>query len=395
MNLRKEFHKQIKKESKIDLFQIIDETFWQLDELNLEDITIIACQHLLLAQHEMFFRLTEKWIKPANIHIIWKNYSYNNNVLESLQKNWFNVYQETLPFDCTQSFDNCFWQNIDVILEKIRWHVKDNKIIVLDDGWQLITRLYEKEWLNIIWVVEQTSSWYNKIKNLDLSYKFINIARSNLKLTLESPHIAKHFIDKLLEKIPNLDQKNILIVWAWRIGLSIAWHLKYQYNCFNVTVFDKIAQQRIEKTNLNTALNIHISPESDSFIDYYNDSVKEFDVIIWATWTNILHEDDLIKLWNKVFLASVSSTDREFPSTQIRNNTGQIKSIHSDREYNNVVLLNSWFPLTFQGNLEEVPTGIIQITIAALYAALLEIASDENENMPWPVIRNARLRSSY
>ena len=51
-------------------------------------------------------------------------------------------------------------------------------------------------------------------------------------------------------------------------------------------------------------------------------------------------------------------------------------------------------PLTFQGNLEEVPTGIIQITIAALYAALLEIASDENENMPWPVIRNARLRSS-
>ncbi len=60
MNLRKEFHKQIKKESKIDLFHIIDETFWQLDELNLEDITIIACQHLLLAQHEMFFRLTEK-----------------------------------------------------------------------------------------------------------------------------------------------------------------------------------------------------------------------------------------------------------------------------------------------------------------------------------------------
>ena len=65
---------------------------------------------------------------------------------------------------------------------------------------------------------------------------------------------------------------------------------------------------------------------------------------------------------------SASSSDREFPSAEIRKHADiKTPEIHRDREYKNVVLINSGFPITFHGNYHEVSQKTIELTIALLY----------------------------
>jgi hypothetical protein len=355
-----------------NLFDVVDEYFWYR-KLNLEQISIVASQHLLWTQLEMFKRFLQYWIKPEDINIIWKNYSTNDDVFFALKNMWFAVDESSNVFDYKKDFDSAFERNIDKIMEKIehRPQILNKKFIFLDDGGHLVKRAHENWWqkkYHIIGWIEQTSSGITKIKNLDLQYPFLGIARSSLKLTLETPHIGNHFIERLISKIDehHIENPNCLVVWSWPIWKAIV--IRLSHLGINAIWYDNKTNYDVPGGNL---YNYKFRQSPENIFNYFWEKIKQFNVIIWATWSNIMKFGDLKNLWERTLLVSASSSDREFPSNEIRISSWEKKTIHEDRIYDNVILANSWFPLTFKWNYDEVQSEIIQLTIASLYWAVL------------------------
>jgi S-adenosylhomocysteine hydrolase len=367
-----------------NLFDVVDEYFWYR-KLNLEQISIVASQHLLWSQLEMFKRFLQYWIKPEDIHIIWKNYSTNNDVFFALKNMWFDVDKSSNIFNYKKDFDSDFDGNIDRMIGNIenKPQIINKKFIFLDDGGHLIKRTHEAWWqkkYDIIGWIEQTSSWIGQIKDLELQYPFLNIARSHFKLLLETPHIGNHFVDRLISKIEehNIKNPNCLVVWSWPIWRSIVIRIK-QLGIEAIGYDNKI----IDGVESGLYSN-QFKQSSKNIFEFFWDTIKKYNVIIWATWSNIMKFENLENLWEHTLLVSVSSSDREFPSKEIRIASWQEKTIHEDRIYDNVILVNSWFPLTFKWNYDEVPSGIIQLTIASLYwAVLFHWAKWLNQDYNW------------
>lgn len=88
-------------------FDVVDE-FICVENKNFHDVVVIACQHLLGTQLEMFFRLEEKGLKKENLYIIGKAYSTNQVVFDTLLENKFNVRPGSYNFEKCDSYDSTF-----------------------------------------------------------------------------------------------------------------------------------------------------------------------------------------------------------------------------------------------------------------------------------------------
>jgi len=99
-------------------------------------------------------------------------------------------------------------------------------------------------------------------------------------------------------------------------------------------------------------------------------------IIIGATGANILDEKQLKEIKDmlnyKLYLISMSSADREFPTTYIRKNGITPAEIHGDAVWDNLTLINNGFPITFKGKRYESTPEEIEITIGLLYGSTLE-----------------------
>jgi hypothetical protein len=71
----------------------------------------------------------------------------------------------------------------------------------------------------------------------------------------------------------------------------------------------------------------------------------------------------------------MSSADREFPTTYIRQHGIVPKEIHGDIMWENLFLINNGFPITFKGLRYESTPAEIERTICLLYASTLEAVS--------------------
>ncbi len=372
-----------------DLFNTVDEFYGKKSKI--EDTIVIASQHLLWTQLEMFKRLLSHNLDSNKLYIIGKNYSTNREVFETLQQTGAYIDPSSIQFNPNKSFDSQFDNNIEQLLDKVEQehHIDKHTCILLDDWWHLI-EIAQKKWRNEKYKllgIEQTSSGYHKIKDLDLDY--LNVARSNTKLIYETPFIGDLWIERIMESIKKHDiqDPNCLIVWCWPIGESILMRLRNLW--ISYTWFDnKHTYQKI----LSQTSKIDISEKH--FLDFYQKNIKKFNMIVWSTGSNILSFEKIKHLWPKVALISMSSSDREFPAVEIRTHADTTTSeIHSDRNYKNITLINSWFPITFQGNYHESPPEIIELTIALLYAGVLHqnFKNNEKHSTPWFNILNARL----
>ena len=67
----------------------------------------------------------------------------------------------------------------------------------------------------------------------------------------------------------------------------------------------------------------------------------------------------------------MSSSDREFPSAFLRQESPQDALTHSDAQWKNIVLVNNGFPITFKGKRYESTPLEIERTIALLYGSAL------------------------
>lgn len=318
--------------------------------ISFNQVKVVCCQHLLDYQFVMIKSFIDLGILPRNIYVLGKVYSTNSEVLNDLNNIGINVIQP--KYDPFKSFDKQHKNNCEDLFNMINLGF-DDKLFILDDGGQLIETFNSKYIKNIIGAVEQTSSGFRKLEEVELNFPVFNVARSQIKLEYESSLIANHAYSRIKNYIDNdLKDQRILVVGLGPIGLEMIKCIKSDNKV--VIGYDKVDG---EKNIVNLIKNNNIN------------------VVIGATGAEIITHAQIIELSNvadyNICLVSVSSSDREFEVWKLRDLFDPDTELHSNIKYKNITILNNGFPISFKGNRVELSNDKIENTICLLFGSVM------------------------
>ncbi|MEQ9116539.1 MAG: hypothetical protein RLN62_07075 [Rickettsiales bacterium] len=339
----------------LPLLQYVEKLF---PKGHLDDVYLLACQHILPSTHMMLRSMVNLGLKKDRVALIGKCYSTNKITMENMRQEGFYVCESSSKFKPESSFDEQFRSNIYNFVHSQFQRMQPNKnarIIFLDDGGEMLSIAQDlSRTYSNFFGVEQTSSGYHKLAYNSINFPIKNVALSNEKLNFESPFIAVSVLKCLEQRIAlsTLLPKQILIVGNGYIGKEVCTLLKgNQYNHHKVIGYDVV----------------HDKSELD-YVDF-----SQFDIILGATGNRMMTHNYYDSLKNNAVLASVSSSDREFDAVHFRRLSGVVNNVHDDVFYNGFCLLNSGFPLNFNGDDRvSVPLGKIQLVCALLVLAVCE-----------------------
>lgn len=324
--------------------------------VDLSDVLLIGCQHILGTTVNLLDELMVKGLKPKNIYLIGKCYSINKSVYEKIKKKRIHISPLSYAYESHISFDEQLVDYIEIFLKEIITEVdlsKYEKIIILDDGGQLICSANQilSDFSKVVGI-EQTSSGYEKVESLDLKFPVINVARSELKLEQESPLIAERIIRELIKNLKyyRISNPRILVVGNGFIGNNIT---RLLANKYEVDSYDLAAC-------------------NDPFPGTLSSKLKQYDVIMGITGKTILTPEQYGLLGGKTVLVSGSSSDREFSAVHLRKLVKENRNCHLNICSNEIILLNSGFPINFTGDKHSVAPKKIILTRALLLAGVLQ-----------------------
>jgi S-adenosylhomocysteine hydrolase len=340
---------------------------------SLANTRIIGVQHILETTHTMFRSLYQLGLKPENISIIGKCYSTCKEVYDEMVADGIDVSPGSFAYSSHIPFDEQFNAEINNFLSS-RTHDLNayEQVIVLDDGGKCISALSRKPIsARFVIAIEQTSSGYNAICSQSLQFSVINVARSPLKLRLESPMIAQAVAERLYLSLnnKNLSPDRALILGGGAIGQAMKKRLSSD---MQVVVYD-----------LNNALSHYKS--SLSYL------IGSFPLIVGCTGKTSISQPMHMLISPNTTLASASSSDREFDAVYLRKQLPPNRRCHEDITVNDLLLVNSGFPVNFDGGRENIDPELIQLTIALITAGILQ--ARESSPSPFPTI--IPINSSY
>ena len=346
---------------------LLEHLIYRHETILLQDVCIIAVQHVLGTTHDMFRYLYRLGLKAENIFLLGKCYSSNRLVFSQMKKDGIYVSDHSFHYDSHQSFDQQFNTLVRDFYYNVRNKIKNRKnikkIIILDDGGTLLTT-YQKTPIKGYPVVgiEQTSSGYEKIKKHEVKIPIINVARSMAKLEYESPIIADLIVQKIKEKFIfwRNDAKKILIIGNGYIGQAIKKEIQRENN------FIKIFDKKKSITEL----------QEEKFVQ----ELSSFDLIIGCTGFTSIPRNLHNKLKNNAILVSASSSDREFDAIALRMKKSVSTNCHQDVKVCGKLLINSGFPINFDGGFHSVIPEYIQFTRSLLASAIIQ-SVELNENI--------------
>ncbi len=319
-----------------------------LKKADYQNVCIVACQHLLTPQLEIFSWFIKLGIKAENILILPKAYSANKEIIEDLKKLGCSVFEEALNFNGHESFDSFHEKQCSLIRELASKKFNHScRLVVIDDGGALLKEFSKEKSFSSIYGVEQTSSGKNKLLTKELPFAVNSVASSMEKLSIETDYIIRHSLLRIksyFSKHQIDNSKKILVIGKGPIGMTmISVLIAEGYDCSG---FDILDGKRISFAN--------------------------FDVIIGATGSQSISFVDLYNLKRGCHLISISSSDREFPSIEIRSNSTSGFDIHDDFIHRDtgVYLANGGFPITFKGLVFECWPVEMDVTMMKLTEAV-------------------------
>lgn len=331
--------------------------------LSLEDICIIGAQHILPTTLRMLNSLFNRGLEPKNVSLIGKCYSTDFSTYHEMIHQGIDVCPSSYAFIKNESFDETYKKNLENFFHKIStnfFYKKEfKKIILLDDGGELLKNVNffinrtKMEHCSILGI-EQTSSGFEKIKDVHFSFPIINVARCNAKLKYESPLIAATTISQLGSKlnkmIVTLDKA--LIIGNGAIGSAFAHILNSSYD-IDVDMCD-------------------LKPTPSVFgFDELDNILPKYDIVVGCTGKTILNNNNYKYLKEGAILLSLSSSDREFAAVNLRREYKGPLDCHSDFNVHGLRILNCGFPLNFYGNADITDPEVFQLTRSLLVAAIM------------------------
>lgn len=323
---------------------------------SLENTYIISAQHLVSTTYSLFHTLLQLGLKPTNLSSIGKCYSTDPEAYDQMKKLGVDVCPSSMSFNSHQSFDEqyqCYMKKF--VFERLK-KIKDSnfkKIIVLDDGGELLSIINNFVDTDKLIGIEQTSAGFYKLKNLKFKLPIINLARSFAKLNFESPIIAKLVINTLVERIKNLpiQPQKVLIIGNGQIGSQIFKSLNRNYE---TSTFDWVP-----------------SKSSIKLADFEK-SLINFDLILGCTGNGSFTPELYHKLKKNVILASTSSSDREFHAINLRRKIPLVDNCHENLFVDDIHLINCGFPINFDAQFRAIDVEDLQLTRSLLLASILQ-----------------------
>jgi S-adenosylhomocysteine hydrolase len=321
---------------------------------NFEKTVVIGCQHLLPSNLAMFRYLVRSGLKKENNFLIGKIYSNDKNTEKEFKKK--GVYTHEYNYHSHLSFEEQFSKAVQSFLKSVNKRIRTlnfDKVIIVDDGGELVEQICANKLPSNVDVaaIEQTTFGYEKLTRINkkLPFPIINVARSKAKLDVESPFIAEAIIKETKKRLAKLkkEPKKILVVGSGAIGTNLFDQLRKN---FKVDLYDKARDKSHFSENLELV-------------------IPEYDTIIGSTGATIISRNEYKLFKNDVSLISASSSDIEFDAVYLRRLVKATKDPHVDILTNGVHLLNSGFPINFNGSEVEKPRDI-QLTRALMLSAI-------------------------
>lgn len=323
-------------------------------DIDLSNVSVVACQYILGTTIDLFEALFEKGLKAENVHLLGKCYSTHAPTWEKLAKRGVDVSPSSNLFIADKDFDSQFKEYVTSFADQLiaRGVFRDKKrVIVLDDGGFLLQYLNEAlEDMEAVTGVEQTSSGFEKLKDLSLRFGVINIARSEIKTKVESPLIAEKIIEQIENRISLSSHVRVLVIGQGSIGKAIKGQLTGKARVFGCDSTAGLCD----------------------FGGNYTEQLPTFDVIIGATGKTILTIEQVRRLKPGALLVSASSSDREFPAVEMRHDIYSVGNCHADVDFEGVRLLNNGLPVNFTGDEHSLLPQDAQLTRSLLYAGVCE-----------------------
>lgn len=322
--------------------------------MDLKNLMIVGAQHILPSTLLMLQSLFDRGLQCKNVFLIGKCYSTDINTYYSLKNLGVYVCNSSLVFEPSKSFDTTYENSIKLFTEHfLKNTTKEIKTLVLDDGGQLIQQLSTKKHDLYLTCIEQTTSGYEKIRQLDLDMGVINVARSRPKLDIESKIVVRTAIHAVRKKLLSITQPlNILILGNGAIGGALANGLEGSCNVSLADIKDE---------------------KSDKPYRYYMNNLHTFDVIIGCVGKQVLSKEQICLLNPGTTLISLSSSDREFDIVNERTFSAPHSHCHSDFECNNgVMVVNSGFPANFSGDTASVDIPEFELTRGLLISGIIQ-----------------------
>ncbi len=323
-------------------------------------VKIIGAQHILETTHAMFRSLYRLGLQPENVSLIGKCYSTCKEVYDEMVDDGIDISSSSFEYSSYKPFDEQYSNEVRNFLQS---HLNDlssgkyDQIIVLDDGGKCIDFLskYSDNHPPII-AIEQTTAGYDAIRNIRLKFPVINVARSPVKLELESPMIAQAAAERLYVSLQqrNLFPERALLIGGGAIGQAMKNRLSSD---MKVTIYDQNKQL------------------SDCSFFHLEQAIKCFPLIIGCTGKTTISHTLHSQISKGTILVSVSSSDREFDSVHLRKQIIENDVCHQDLSINDVLLVNSGFPVNFDGARENIKPELIQLTIALITGGILQARS--------------------
>src|SRR5262249_22790530 len=77
-------------------------------EMDLQDVLVIGCQHILLSKYELFCTLVKRGLKPGNVYLLGKCYSTSAVVYKKFESAGVHISPLSKKFNSHISFDSQF-----------------------------------------------------------------------------------------------------------------------------------------------------------------------------------------------------------------------------------------------------------------------------------------------
>jgi hypothetical protein len=319
----------------------------------------------------MLQMLFMRGLQPGNTYLLGKCYSTNKDTVHLLEDDGVNICPESMQYDPYRSYDDQTNEHVQVLIDHAAEATAAGKrVTVLDSGGHVLEAINQRTEIpcDRIVGIEQTSSGFHTMKEKELRFPVLNVARSPIKLEIESPWVADTVVEKLLPRLRALPQAwqrhakharelslNILAIGGGAIGAALRERFQEDMNIFDID---------------STRSNI---PESD-FIA----ALSRADIVFGNTGKISLPSELHRHLKNQAVLASTSSSDREFDAFHLRQQLPPDTDCHADSPLtvqetgHSIYLLNQGFPVNFTGQSEIAPLERIQLTAALLMSGVLD-----------------------
>lgn len=331
----------------------------------LDDVYIICAQHLLRTSAILFHNLFQMGLDPNHFSVIGKCYSTDPAVYSDLKNILgLDISSSSKQFSSAQSFDSQYKEDVKKFLDQRLEKILASgcrRVIVMDDGGELIQAIHSLIKNDILPAhievvgVEQTSSGFRKLQTFNLIFPVINVARSSVKLQLESSLIADGIINNLwvaFEEI-NIRPNKALLLGRGAIGAKVE-----------------------EKLSLYCSVDSFDPAIDGCSIQYFDDiDFERYNLIIGCSGKEVINISNNYLFTKKTILASGSSSDREFCGVTFRAQLNREPQCHEHICANGIYLLNCGFPVNFSNHYHLVDDDRYQLTRALLLAGILQAQS--------------------